>query len=568
MVERRLAAILAADVVGYSNLVSIDEAGTLSKLRALQMEVIEPQIAKFSGRLFKTMGDGFLVEFVSAVQAVSCAKAIQEANTIDQMVLRIGIHLGDVVVQGDDLLGDGVNIAARIEGIAAGGGIAISRQVHDQVQDKLDIAFVDKGDVALKNLARPVHVFAMSGAGAAGKHLLPLDKPSIAVLPFQNMSGDPEQEYFADGMVEDITTALSRNKRLFVIARNSSFTYKGRATDVRQVGRELGVRYVLEGSVRRSGGRLRLTGQLVDATNGIHVWADRFDGALDDIFDLQDRITSGVVVAMLPILEQAEIERSRHKPTESLAAYDYYLRGRALYAKHIQEANDPAIVQFRKAAELDPDWGLPVAHIGECIKRRIEWGWSTDTKRDAAEAAVLAHKAMAIENADPQAMALAGSALMLTEPEEAAGLLDRAIALDSNYFSAWNWRGWTALVIGEKDAGRYFEKALRLSPSFPGRYWLNVGLSATYIVSGRYDEAVSLLTSVLRQHSEQHLALVLHTVALALAGKADEALRSRENLMKAAPALRLSNIGTWLMTRDAETLRIIRNGLQLAGVAE
>src|SRR5512139_264068 len=253
--QRRLAAILVADVVGYSKLIGSDEAGTLAQLQALRTEVIEPQIAKHAGRLFKAVGDGFLIEFASAVQAVSCAKAIQQANELGSLPLRIGIHVGDVVVQGDDLMGDGVNVAARVEGVAEPGGIAITRTVHDQVRDKLDLGFVDRGEIELKNIQRPVQVFVIGGAKVDGQATaLPLpDKPSIAVLPFQNMSGDPEQEYFADGMAEEILTSLSYCNSLFVIARNSSFAYKGKTIDVRQVGRELGVRYVLEGSVRRSG---------------------------------------------------------------------------------------------------------------------------------------------------------------------------------------------------------------------------------------------------------------------------------------------------------------------------
>ncbi|GEP56181.1 hypothetical protein RSO01_33470 [Reyranella soli] len=430
--QRRLAAILVADVVGYSKLMGSDEAGTLAQLEALRTENIEPHIAKHAGRLF-----------------------------------------GDVVVQGDELMGDGVNVAARVEGIAEPGGVAITRAVHEQVRDKLDLGFVDKGAIELKNIRRPVQVFVMGGTkidNQATASALP-DKPSIAVLPFQNMSGEPEQEYFADGIVEDIITALSRNKGLFVIARNSSFTYRGKPVDVRQVGRNLGVRYVLEGSVRKAGNKVRLTGQLVEAATGTHVWADRFDGALDDIFDMQDRIASGVVVAMQPTLVQAEIERSRRKPTASLVAYDYYLRGRAQVAKYTREADDEAIALFRKAVELDPEWALPLAFAAECFKRRVEWGWSTDNPSDLAEAAKSARRAMGVDNSDPQALALAGSALMLTSPEEAANLLDRAIASDPNHFSAWNWRGWVALVLGENDAARYFESALRLSPAFPGRYW-------------------------------------------------------------------------------------------------
>jgi TolB-like protein/class 3 adenylate cyclase len=339
-VERRLAAILAADVVGYSRLVSADEADALKRLGALRRDVIEPNIASHSGRLFKIMGDGFLAEFASAVQGVSCALAIQaetEAAASDfddarKMRLRIGIHVGDVMVEGEDLMGDGINIAARLESIASPGGISISRAVHDQVRDRIKVMFDDKGEVALKNIARPVQVFAVAGANSAAPvNVTPAalalpDKPSIAVLPFQNMSGDPEQEYFADGIVEDIITALSRFKSLFVIARNSSFTYKGEAVDIKRVGRELGVRYILEGSVRKVGARIRITGQLVDTSTGAHIWADKFDRELDDIFALQDEITEKVAAVIEPNITRAEIDRAARPRPDNLTAYDYFVR--------------------------------------------------------------------------------------------------------------------------------------------------------------------------------------------------------------------------------------------------
>ena len=344
-VERRLAAILAADVAGYSRLIGADEEGTLAQLKAFRKTLVDPTIAKHRGRIVKTTGDGMLVEFASAVDAARCAVEIQrdmaDENTeipqAKRIEFRIGIHLGDIILDDNDIFGDGVNIAARLESIAVPGGISISRAVHDQVRDRINVCFDDKGEIALKNIARPVQVFAISGAKESkttvspeSKPALALpDKPSIAVLPFQNMSGDPEQDYFADGMVEEIITALSHFKALFVIARNSSFTYKGRAVDVKQVGRELGVRYVLEGSVRKAANRVRITGQLVDTATGAHLWADRFDGGLGDIFDLQDQVTESVVGAIAPAVEKAEIERAKRKPTESLDAYALYLRGLA-----------------------------------------------------------------------------------------------------------------------------------------------------------------------------------------------------------------------------------------------
>ena len=338
---RRLAAILAADVAGYSRLMGADEEGTLERLKALRRELLDPKIAEHRGRLVKTTGDGLLVEFASIVDAVRCAVAVQQAmperNTgigaDNRIELRIGINLGDVIVEGDDLYGDGVNIAARLEALADAGGVFVSNTVHDHVRDRVPFVFEDLGEQQVKNIARRVRVYRVCDAGAVRSQsapeppALPLpDKPSIAVLPFVNMSGDPEQEYFVDGMVEEIITALSRIRWLFVIARNSSFTYKGQAIDAKRVGRELGVRYVLEGSVRKAGNRVRITGQLIDATTGTHLWADRFDGPLGDVFDLQDKVATSVAGVIEPALRQAEIARAQRKRPESLDAYDLYLR--------------------------------------------------------------------------------------------------------------------------------------------------------------------------------------------------------------------------------------------------
>ena len=345
-VERKLSAILAADVAGYSRLVGVDEEGTLAQLKALRRDLVDPKIDEHRGRIVKTTGDGLLVQFASVVDALRCAVEIQRgmiernAETPEEkrIEFRMGINVGDIIIDGDDIYGDGVNVAARLEGLSEPGGICVSLGVRDQVRDKLDLTFEDAGEQQLKNIARPVRVYRVRLSGTATKATPKLalpDKPSIAVLPFENMSGDPEQEYFADGMVEEIITALSRFRQLFVIARNSSFTYKGRAVDVKQVGRELGVRYVLEGSVRKAGSRVRITGQLIDTSTGAHLWADRFDGGLEDIFDLQDQVTARVVGAIAPKLEEAEIERAKRKPTESsmpmitsCAAWRAFISGR------------------------------------------------------------------------------------------------------------------------------------------------------------------------------------------------------------------------------------------------
>src|SRR5450759_283723 len=364
-VERRLAAILAADVAGYSRLMGVDEEGTLAALKAYRRDIIDPKIAEHHGRIVKTTGDGALVEFGSAVDAMRCAMEIQgtmaernAATPEDQRIeFRIGINVGDIIIDDGDIYGDGVNIAARIETLASPGAICLSDNAYQQIKGKLALDVNDMGEQPLKNIAQPVRVYGVRYEAASVRPALTLpDRPSIAVLPFQNMSGDPEQDYFCDGMVEDIITGLSRIKWLFVIARNSSFTYKGRAVDVKQVSRELGVRYVLEGSVRKVTNRVRITGQLIDATTGAHLWADHFDGTLEDVFDLQDQVTISVVSAIAPTLEQVEIERAKRKPTESLDAYDYFLRGTASLHQGTREAISEALRLFYRAIELDPEF--------------------------------------------------------------------------------------------------------------------------------------------------------------------------------------------------------------------
>ena len=395
-VERRLAAILAADVVGSCRLIGIDEEGTLAQLKALRKTLFDPKIAEHHGRIVKNTGDGALVEFASVVDAVRCADEIQrsvaEQNTDvpqdKRIEFRIGIHVGDIIIADDDIFGDGVNIAVRLEGIAEPGGICISDDAHRQVRGKVESTLEDMGSQSLKNIAEPMRAWRVRIGPSSSPATKPPtetaqplalpDKPSIAVLPFENMSGDPEQEYFADGMVEDIITGLSRFKSLFVIARTSSFTYKGKAVDIKQVGRELGVRYVLEGSVRKAGNRVRITGQLIDAATGAHLWADRFDSLLEDIFDLQDRVTSSVIGAISPQLERAEIERAQRKPTESLQAYDYYLRALASFYRFTREANIEALKLTKIASGIDPEFAAAYALGARCYAQRKAFGWSTD----------------------------------------------------------------------------------------------------------------------------------------------------------------------------------------------
>ena len=408
--SRKLAAILAADVVGFSRLTGLDEDRTLARLRALRSDLIDPTIAVHNGRIVKRTGDGSLVEFRSVVDAVRCAIEVQNAMvernagvpTDRQIEFRIGIHLGDVVEESDgDLMGDGVNIAARLEGIAQPGAICLSEDAYRQVRARLDLEVSDLGQTHLKNIVEPVRVYSLQvGLPAQAKPSAPIatvradneekpaslalpDKPSIAVLPFQNMSGDPEQEYFVDGMVEDIITGLSRIKWLFVIARNSSFTYKGRSVDVRQVGRELGVRYVLEGGVRKAGARLRITAQLIEAETGAHLWADRFDGSLDDVFELQDQITERVVGIVEPSLQHSEIERARQKRPENLDAYDLYLRALPYSATRRPADAKIAADLLESALKLNPRYATAHALLALCYQMIFVQGGNREEDKTA-----------------------------------------------------------------------------------------------------------------------------------------------------------------------------------------
>jgi TolB-like protein/class 3 adenylate cyclase len=457
-VERRLAAILAADVAGSCRLIGIDEEGTLAQLKSLRKTLFDPKVTDHRGRIVKNTGDGTLVEFASVVDAVRCAVEIQrgmaeqniDVPQVKRIEFRIGIHVGDIIIEDADIFGDGVNIAVRLEGIAEPGGVSISDDVHRQIRGKVDITFEDLGSQSLKNIEEPMRVWrARIGPSppamitkpptqTAQPLALP-DKPSIAVLPFTNMSGDPEQDYFADGMVDDIITALSHFKALFVIARNSSFTYKGRAVDVKQVGRELGVRYVLEGSVRKSANRVRITGQLVDTATGAHLWADRFDGGLGDIFDLQDQVTESVVGAIAPAVEKAEIERAKRKPTESLDAYTVYLRGLAKFYQFAnRRANEEALQLFNSAIELDPDFASAYGRAAYCYVIAKTNGWISETANEIVEVTRLAQRAVELGKDDAIALATGGYALVYVVRDlEAAGLIDRALVLNSNLAEAW-----------------------------------------------------------------------------------------------------------------------------------
>jgi len=578
--DRRLAAIVVADVVGYSRLVERNEAATLAALKQRRVEILRPLVNLHKGRIVKFMGDGALLEFASAVSAVRCAIELQAAMAAanvpiaedDAIVLRIGINVGDVVVEGSDILGDGVNIAARLEALAEPGGICISDAICRQVQGKIDLPVEDMGEKSLKNIAAPVRAYRIRGQKPPTHSALPLpDRPSIAVLPFQNMSGDAEQDYFADGIVEDIITALSRMRWLFVIARNSSFAYKGRAVDIKQVGRELGVRYVLEGSVRKSGNRVRITGQLIDASTAAHLWANRYDGQLEDVFDLQDKITDSVVGAIAPKLEQAEIERSRRKPTENLDAYDHYLRGMANVHLWTHEGNRDALVHFYKAIELDSKFAAAYGMAARCYSQRKAMGWQIDVSHDVAETARLAKRAVELGPEDALALSASGVALAFVVGNYAEGdaLTDLALTHNPNLAWAWLFGGWTKLWIGEFETGiERVRHAMRLSPNDPQIFIMQDAMVAAEFCLGHYAEALQWAVKALRG---KPLPLTEHFAASSSAhlGRLDEARERVAQILRANPALRISHLREiYPELRRQEDFARFADGLRRAGLPD
>ena len=560
--QRRLAAILAADVVGYSRMMGANEAGTLTALKAWHKDIVQPLMTKHYGRVVKLIGDGVLAEFASAVNAVACAVDMQEAMAAAnegvpeerKIILRVGINLGDVIVEDSDLYGDGVNVAARLEAMAEPGGICVSDDAHRQVRDKLAITFEDAGEYQLKNIARPLRIFRVRAGtmpSAPQPSLALPDKPSIAVLPFQNMSGDPEQEYFADGMVEDITTALSRTGWLFVIARNSSFTYKGRAVDIKQVGRELGVRYVLEGSIRRAGGRVRITGQLIEATTGGHVWADRFEGAFDDIFELQDRITNSVVGAIEPSLRRAETVRAWAKPTDNLDAYDLYLRGVHQIYVATHASLDAAIGFLGSALASDPHYELAKAYLALAHAIRDALGWAAPGDRETA--ITLAREAIGAADDNPTTLRAAGYALAYFADKTAgvsggdfgtaSAALNRALRLHPNSAQALHSLGFVHMWSGDTEqAIDCFVRAIRVSPRDQEMGYMLHGLGTTYLMCDRNAEALEAGLRAVEEMPKNGSSHRVVIVALVRLGRLAEAREATARLLNIVPESHLASI--------------------------
>jgi adenylate cyclase len=589
--QRRLAAIVSADVAGYSRLMGRDESGTLAALKMVRREIIDPRIDAHGGRIVKTIGDGLLLEFPSVVDAVRCMVEVQTAMAARvadvpedrRFAFRIGVNLGDIIIDGDDIFGDGVNIAARLQEIAPPGGVCVSSRVHDDIRDRLETVFNDGGQQTLKNIARPVQVWRWAPLVAPQPAAAPVtmqpgdaplalpDKPSIAVLPFQNMSGDPEQEYFVDGLVEDVITALSRDRGLFVTARNSSFTYKGHAVDIRQVGRELGVHYVLEGSVRKAGNKVRITGQLIEAHTGSHVWADRFDGSLEDIFELQDKVANKVASLISPAVEMAEIERAARK-TANLQAYDLFLRAKAAFYGTTRKDLDEAIGLAEQCLALDPKFARCHALIAAIYHSRLAGSLSSDLAADAAAAEQAAQRALALDGNDAIVFMQYGAVLVqaLGRYDDGVSLLNKAIDLDPNLASAWALRGICKGGQGRVDeAIQDLEHALRLSPRDPRGWLAQHGLAWAHLMAGRYDEAISWASTVLQLQPNLGVTPRVAIAAHALAGRLDKAREASAAHMKIEPETRISTIReTYLRRVTPQAFEILTDGLRKAGFPE
>jgi adenylate cyclase len=578
--ERRLAAILAADAAGYSRLIGADEEGTLERLQAHRRELIDPKIAEHQGRIVKTTGDGVLVEFASAVKAVRCAIEVQrgmvdrnaDVPQEQRIEFRIGINLGDVIVEEGDIYGDGVNVAARLEGIAEPGAVYISRAVRDFVGHKPEIVLEDLGERPLKNIAKPVQVFRIgaphrvAGApGAAGPAPIP-QKPSIAVLPFTNMSGDPEQEYFSDGMTEDLITDLSRVSGLFVIARNSSFVYKGRSVKVQEIGRDLGVRFVLEGSVRKAGNRVRITAQLIDAGSGGHLWAERFDRDLTDIFSTQDEVVEKIVGSLAVTLTQGEEQRLRRRSTGSVEAYEFWLRARQSLGRGTRESVVQAQAMHRRAIEIDPNFAAPHAGLALAAISEYVSDWALDPAQALDDAERWARRAVELDDQEPAGHMALGNVLLWRRDHEAAlAELRRTIALDPNFAGGHGATGMALMYAGRAaEALEPIATAMRLDPHYPGMV-LHFLAQANFSL-GKYEIAAHELVERIDRNPGTDSSRMLLASCYGHLGRAEDARAAWVELLKVNPDFSLMQRERVLPYKDAGDFQRIVEGLAKAGL--
>jgi adenylate cyclase len=582
-VERRLAAVLAADIAGYSLLMGRDEEHTLAQLKSFRKTLVDPGITAHRGRIVKTTGDGMLVEFASAVDAARCAVEIQRAmiqRNADvppelRIEFRIGIHVGDIIIDDNDIFGDGVNIAARLEGIAVPGGVCISDDAHRQIRGKIDIGFDDIGEQTLKNIAEPMRAWRLRLAGEDASAIRPgstpirvqelalPDKPSIVVLPFDNMSAEPGQDYLADGIVEAITAALSCIRSFFVIARSSAFTYKGRATNARDIGKELGVAYLLEGSVQKAGNRLRIIVQLIETEGGAHVWSSRFDGAVEDFFDLEDRITEQVAGALQPSIRIAEIERSRRKRPQDLGSYDYTMRAMPHVWALEKEESGKALELLEKALAIDPEFPLALSLAGWCHAQRSVYNWADDIGESQASARSLAERAAEMSGDDPIILAVLGAVhTFIRNYGTARVLLERAVTLDSNAAWAWSRLGWLESYTDQhQKAIENFERALRLSPIDPMNFNNYVGLGSAHEVAQEYDKAAAFYRRALEERPNAGWIYRNLASSLSGAGRVEEAKHAFAEMIRNYPDLTVAKFkqamvfSTVPLNRMAENLR-------------
>ncbi len=578
--KRWLATILAADIAGYSRLMGQDEAATVRDLKGHQAAIL-PLVARHGGRIVDTAGDGILAVFRSVIGATQCAVEIQtvmaernkDAPENRRMVFRIGINLGDVIHDETRIYGDGINVAARLEALAEPGGVFISQAVHDQVRDRLDLDFEDLGTRELKNIARPVRIYRLriptelKSAPVPNTIIQLPDKPSIAVLPFLNMSGDPEQDYFADGIVEDILTGLARLRWLFVIARNSSFSYKGRNVDVRQVGRELGVRYVLEGSVRRAGNRIRITGQLIEAETGNHIWAERYDRALDDVFAIQDEITENVIGCIQPGVYAAEHDRLRRKPPKSLDSWESFVRGMFLYSQHSDSGTKNAIKMFDHAIKLDACYAQAHGLRAVCLAWRAFQGWENRDKA-FAEAADGADRAVACDPGEPWAYLAHGVIAVANRRDpEAVAAFSRAIDESPNFAYAHGLMGAAHAFGGRPDqAIQCIDRGVRLSPRdiFGEEYDLYYAFA--YFQAGKYAEATAAAQRAIQQRPGHPTLYMMAAASYGLAGETDKAKRAVIQLTNLVPDISAEGVEETFLYNLQEDRSRLAKGLRAGGL--
>jgi adenylate cyclase len=580
-VERRLAAILAADVVGYSRLMEADEAGTHARFKTHRLELIDPAIAKSRGRIIKSTGDGMLVEFPSVAEAVRCAVEIQrrmarrnaDVAAARWLQFRIGINLGDIIIEHDDIYGDGVNVAARLQELAEPGGICVARAVRDQVQvgEQSDLEFHDLGEQSVKNIARPIRVFrvlleerAAVAPEVSRAARTAATKPSIAVLPFANMSGDPEQEFFADGLTEDIITELSRFRDLFVISRNSAFVYKGRAVKLQEVAKEFGVQYAVEGSVRKAGNRVRVTVQLIDALSDRHIWAERYDRDLEDIFAIQDEVTSAIVATLPGRIEAATHDRAERKPTANMAAYECVLAGKVLHHRSNREANAEALAMLGRAVELDPKYAHAHAWRGCVLGQSWVYGWCEDREKTFAEVGQALHTALGLDDNDSDVhRILAAWNLVQRNYEKSMYHQERALGLNPNNDLIVVQQGEILSWLGRPEEGiDWIRKAMRLNPYHPERYWNHLG-RACYMAR-RYAEAAEAFARISVPDHTHHAFLA---AAFAQMGDATAATAHAQEVRKRVPEFSIEHYLATLHYKHESDREHHREGLLQAGLA-